>query len=245
MCTGHSFVVTGRHADAFCADGDTGLLGQFCRQFFLLGLLAHFHKAALLLLSDRLVHAISRLDVRDVESVKRFKRQIRRTHETFLRFTHRYWFHEVSTQDLRGELFRAWSRHLGTDRLYEEVREEIEDMSRYLDSDSPRRQANTVVRLTVVTTLGLIGTVATGLLGMNLIAAADEPWPVRVGYFVLTLLPAALLIWYTIVRSKVLADMLEALADDRLHVTQRLRAGAEAWTHRSASSSRAGALRRS
>ena len=41
-------------------------------------------------------------------------------------------------------------------------------MSDYLDSDALRRQANTVVRLTVVTIFGLIGTVVTGFLGMNL-----------------------------------------------------------------------------
>lgn len=162
------------------------------------------------------MEAISRLDVRDVESVKQFKRRIRRIHETFLRFTHRYWFHEVSTQDLRGELFRAWTGHLGTERLYAEVREEIEDMSNYLDSDSLRRQANTVVRLTVVTTLGLVGTVVTGLLGMNLIAAAEEPWLLKVLYFVLTLVATTLLILFTIVRSKSLAEFLETLADDRV-----------------------------
>ena len=48
------------------------------------------------------------------------------------------------------------------------------DMNEYLDSDSLRRQANTVLRLTVVTTFGLIGTVATGFLGMNLFAHAEE-----------------------------------------------------------------------
>ena len=52
-------------------------------------------------------------------------------------------------------------------------------MSDYLDSDSLRRQANTVVRLTVMTTFGLIGTVATGFLGMNLLAMADAPLMTR------------------------------------------------------------------
>jgi Mg2+ and Co2+ transporter CorA len=42
--------------------------------------------------------------------------------------------------------------------------------------DTLRRQANTVVRLTVVTTFGLIGTVVTGFLGMNLLALADAPF---------------------------------------------------------------------
>jgi len=56
-------------------------------------------------------------------------------------------------------------------------------MSHYLDSDSLRRQANTVIRLTVVTTFGLIGTVTTGFLGMNLIAAADQPPLEKLLYF--------------------------------------------------------------
>ena len=61
------------------------------------------------------------------------------------------------------------------DPLYAEVKERIADMNSYLDADSLRRQANTVVRLTVVTIFGLIGTVTTGFLGMNLLAEADAP----------------------------------------------------------------------
>ena len=36
--------------------------------------------------------------IRNDESVRVFKRRIRANFETFLRFTHRYWFHEVSEQ---------------------------------------------------------------------------------------------------------------------------------------------------
>ena len=43
------------------------------------------------------------------------------------------------------------SNYLGSDRLYDEIRQELGDMSDYLESDTLRRQANTVVRLTVVT----------------------------------------------------------------------------------------------
>ena len=45
--------------------------------------------------------------------------------------------------------------------LYEEVREEMMDMNGYLDSDALRRQANTILRLTVVTIVAMIGTIAT------------------------------------------------------------------------------------
>jgi hypothetical protein len=59
-------------------------------------LIAHFHKAALLMFSDRLAEAVNRLDVRDAAAVLKFRADTRLALETFLRFTHRYWFHEVS-----------------------------------------------------------------------------------------------------------------------------------------------------
>jgi hypothetical protein len=129
------------------------------------------------MLSDRLVTALNRLEIGNAESVKQFKRAIREILEVFLRFTHRYWFYEISDQAQARALFSMTREHLGTERLYTELREEIQDMSQYLDSDSLRRQANTVVRLTVVTTAGLIATITTGFLGMNLIDAAQAPCP--------------------------------------------------------------------
>ena len=61
------------------------------------------------------------------------------------------------------------------------------DMNEYLDSDSLRRQANTILRLTVVTIMAMIGTIATGFLGMNLIASADDPLVSRAVFFVVVL----------------------------------------------------------
>ena len=97
---------------------------------------------------------MNRLDVADNESVRYFKRAIRQAMEVFLRFTHRYWYHQISNQDLARSLFQRLRRHLELDVLYEEVRVETLDMHGYLDSDALRRQANTVLRLTVVTIMG-------------------------------------------------------------------------------------------
>ena len=119
------------------------------------------------MLSDRMVSALNKLTIDDPDSVRRFKRTIRQLLEIFLRFTHRYWFHEVSDQPQAKEIYRMTSSYLGTDPLYVEVRHEIEDMAQYLETDTLRRQANTVVRLTVVTVFGMIGTVVTGIFGMN------------------------------------------------------------------------------
>jgi Mg2+ and Co2+ transporter CorA len=195
-------------------------------------MIAHFQKAALLMVSDQLVHALERLEVGNPESVKRFKRAIRQRFEIFLRFTHRYWFHEISEQAAPKALFKMCADHLGLDPLYMEVKERIHDMDEYLNSDSLRRQANTVVRLTVVTILGLIGTVTTGFLGMNLIADADAPLLERVIFFAVILVATAWLTMYTVVKSKRLSDVLDALSDDRLSTKEKFGAIWEAWRDR-------------
>jgi Mg2+ and Co2+ transporter CorA len=192
-------------------------------------LIAHFQKAALLMFSDRLADALRRLEITRPESVRQFKRAIRSTFEAFLRFTHRYWFHEISEQAQVRALFQMCSRHLGLDPLYEEVKERIGDMNDYLDADSLRRQANTVVRLTVVTILGLIGTITTGFLGMNLIAEADAPMGRRLGIFAVVFIVTLLLTAYTINKSKGLSDFLDALSDDRMSFWNRVKIFVAIW----------------
>lgn len=229
LCCGHAFVMVGPASATYATTTETGLLGQFRHELFLLGLIAHFHKAALLMLSDRLTVAISRFDTDDEQSVLAFRRSIRQSLETFLRFTQRYWFHEVSDQARARELFRMWSEHLGTDRLYAEVREEIQDMNSFLEADSVRRQTSTVVRLTVVTTFGLIGTIVTGFLGMNLIAAAEQPLAAKALYFVLVLIPTIALTLYTISKSARLSQFLELLSDERAPVSTKLGGLIDVW----------------
>jgi hypothetical protein len=216
LCCGHAFVVVGKASEPFFVDSETGLLGQFRHQYFLVNLIAHFQKAALMLFSEWLVAAISQLDTRDLDSVKVFKREIRRIMATFLRFTERYWFHEVSNQAQVRDLFRLLTGHLNSDRIYQDVSTSVKEMNHYLDSDSQRRQANTVVRLTVVTTLGLIATVATGFLGMNLFDETSNPAWVKLLIFLVVLIPSILLVNYAVAHSKILSDFLEALADPRL-----------------------------
>jgi Mg2+ and Co2+ transporter CorA len=164
-----------------------------------------------------------------VDSVRRFKREIRRVKEHFLRFTHRYWFDEVSDQPLAKDLYHACRRHLCTEHLYRELREEIDDMSQYLDSDSLRRQANTVLRLTVVTILGMIGSVTTGFLGMNLIAEADAGLGARLLYFVLVFVPTVALTLFTVAKSRRLSDFLDALTDEQMPLGRKLATLREVW----------------
>ena len=229
LCCGHALIVVGDARSEFYGCRDRGVLAQFRHQHFMLFLIVHFQKAALLMASDRLVEALKNLDVGDADSVRRFKRSIRASFEGFLRFTHRYWFHEVSEQAQVRALFRMAAGHLELDPLYREVKERITDMSGYLDADSLRRQANTVVRLTVVTILGLIGTVTTGFLGMNLLAEADAPIERKLWIFMVVFVLTTVLTFYTMARSKGLSDFLDALSDERLSVWQKTKALAAVW----------------
>ena len=229
LSCGHAFVMVGSALDTYFTGLEKGLLGQFRHQFFLLALIPHFHKAALLMLSDRLVTALNRLEIGNAESVKQFKRAIREILEVFLRFSHRYWFHEISDQAQARALFRMTREHLGTEALYTELREEIQDMSQYLDSDSLRRQANTVVRLTVVTTAGLVATITTGFLGINLIDAAHDELFDRILFFALVAIPSVMLTGFAVVKSKPLSDFLEALSDERLSHRDKLAAVLPVW----------------
>ena len=102
-------------------------------------------------------------------------------------------------------------------------------MNEYLDADSLRRQANTVVRLTVVTIFGLIGTVTTGFLGMNLLAEADASMPRRVAYFSVVFFAMTALTIYTMAKSKRLSDFLDALSDERLSAWQKFKSLGAVW----------------
>ncbi|MBX5463623.1 MAG: hypothetical protein IRZ28_21360 [Steroidobacteraceae bacterium] len=221
IVTGHTFSIIGRHDDHFFSGFATGMLGQFRHQYFLLFLIVHFHKAALVSMSDELAVAMNKLVVGETESVKQFKRTIRQMMEVFLRFTHRYWFNEVSNQALARSVYARLTKFLGNQELYAEVRSEVTDMNNYLDSDSARRQANTVLRLTVVTIMGLIGTVASGLLGMNIIDEAARPIGVRVVIFLVFVAATVVLTVMTVAQSKRLADVLDVLSDTRLRWTSK------------------------
>nr|WP_246264209.1 hypothetical protein [Aromatoleum toluvorans] len=229
LCSGHALVVVGDAHSAYFTSPEFGVRAQFGHQHFLLFLIAHFQKAALLMFSDRLVEALKRLEVSDPASVRRFKRTIRACFEGFLRFTHRYWFHEIAEQAQARTLFRMTAAHLELDPLYAEVKERIADMDDYLAADSLRRQANTVVRLTVVTVFGLIGSITTGFLGMNLLAEAEAPLTQRLAMFAVVGGTTAVLTLYTMAKSKRLSDFLDALSDERLSVWNKARALAAVW----------------
>ena len=232
MTAGYTLVALGESRDRFFVDGEGGLLGRFRHQHFLLFLIAHFQRAALRLFSDRSVAAVSKLDITDGKANRIFRRDTRHALENFLRFEHRYWFHEISNQAQSRDLFNLLQDHLNLDALYQEVREELQDMGNFLEVDAMRRQNDTMVRLTVVTTFGLIGTVTTGFLGMNLLAWAEQPVEWRIAAFMIVLVATTAMVAYAVIRSRRLSEFLDALADDDLTYWQKTKAFFRVWAPR-------------
>ncbi len=229
LCSGLSLVVVGNAHNEFYRCHTRGVLAQFRHQHYLLFLVAHFQKATLLMVSDQLAEALMAMDLQQPESIRRFKRRIRIAFVAFLSFTHRYWFHEVSEQAHVKALWKMCREHLEIEPLYAEVKERIGDMNGYLDADALRRQANTVVRLTVVTIFGLIGTVTTGFLGMNLFAESEASWLTKIVVFLLVFVPTIALTVYTMVKSKRLSDFLDVVSDERISAWNKIKSFIAVW----------------
>lgn len=233
LAGGNTLVVIGQANDRFFMDADHGVLARFRHQHFLMFLIAHFQKAAIRMFSDRLVGAVSRLDITDSKANRAFRRETREAHENFLRFSHRYWLQEISNQAQTRELFEMTRSQLKLESIYREVRDELYDMDRLLEEEAARRQNDTVVRLTVVTTFGLIGTVTTGFLGMNLFGFTEQQPAWKLAIFLTVFVPTMLLTLYTVMKSKRLSDFLDALADERRTWNSRIRALLRVWSGRS------------
>ncbi len=229
MAGGNTFIVVGRGEDDFFTDYYHGVLARFRHQHFLMYLIAHFQKAAIRMFSDRLVGAVSRLDVTSSKANRTFRRETRAAHENFLRFSHRYWLQEISNQAQTRELFDMTRRQLNLDSIYREVRDELYDMDRLLEEEAAKRQNDTVVRLTVVTTFGLIGTVTTGFLGMNLFSYAELGAGWKFLIFMLVFVPTTVLTLYTVMKSRRLSDFLDAMSDEGRSWLSRWRALMRVW----------------
>lgn len=229
LSTGNAFCVIGDAGSDYFTCKLRGVLSQFRHQYFLLFIILHFQKAALVMYSDRLIEALRLLDNSDPNSVRRFKRAIRMNYENFLGFTHRYWFQEVASQEQTRELFRMSANHLRLNDLYAEVKARTVEMSNFLEADDQYRQAQTVTRLTVVTIFGMIGTIVTGFLGMNLLAEAESPMDLKLYYFGLVTAATAIGIGYLMIKSKQLSDFLDALTNEKRPAREKWNAFLAIW----------------
>ncbi|GJE43344.1 hypothetical protein AEGHOMDF_2523 [Methylobacterium soli] len=210
-------------------DLERGLLGEFRHRYLQLFLIARFHKAALLMMSDRLAVSVNSLDITDRRSVGRFAQDMRLSMESFLRFNHRYWFHQASNQTQASEIFSLLTSKLGTERLYDDVKQSLGAMSSYLDSESLRRQSRFFLKLTVVTICFMVGAITATVLGMNVLDFAHATRLEKLVAVIIVFVGVLLLTAYTVVKSRRLAAFVDALSDERMPLRAKTRSFVEIW----------------
>ena len=227
-------VVVGDASSPFFTDRESGVLAQFRHRHFLLFLIPHFQKAALLMFASRLVNALKALEVGDPESVKQFKRAIRQNFEIFLRFTHRYWFHEVADQAQAKALYHLVNGHspcrptVPGGKGAHVRHERIPRQRQPAPPGQYRGQAHRGdgVRLDRHNHHWLLRHEHSlrGLLGTG-----DFAFVYKLLFFVGILAGTVLLLVLTMSRSKRLSDFLDMLSDDRLPVKAKFNAFWRVW----------------
>ena len=215
LSSGEAFTIIAAGNSPSLTDNERGLLGQFRHQYFMLFLIAHFHKASLLMIGDQLVAALKSLDPDKPQTVAAFREETLSLQESFLRFSQRYFFTEVSGRAHVRDLFRMIRKHLNIDGLFAEVRGELFDLVQYLDSNALRKQNTSMHRLTVVAVVGLVATIVTGFLVINLIAVADSPLLFKIKYFVVVTMIVTVLVALAVIYSRPLANFRERLSGEK------------------------------
>jgi hypothetical protein len=128
-----------------------------------------------------------------------------------------------------SDFFKRWSHQLGSDALYNEVREEARDINEYLDADRARKSTDNAMRLTVVSACGMVGTIVTGFLGMNLYSHAELPALHKILIFIAVFIPTTVLSLYTVILSRRIASFMEALSSEGLTWKEKFSTFRQIW----------------
>jgi hypothetical protein len=122
------------------------------RQYYQLAILILFQRAMLLKFSQDVKDLTKELQ--DIGHSSRISEstfeKADTLHGDFIRFTNRYWHEEVTPQEQGIEIYNEWLRLLDHDRLYEEVKGEIDDVANYLRTRIGRETEDSVKDLTLI-----------------------------------------------------------------------------------------------
>ncbi len=166
MICGYAYTYIGDARDkSFFVDKQEGAHAIFRHLHIKMGLIAIFQKASLLSAAWRL----SRLIDHDKKGMptRPNPKQLDIFYRYFMMFSQKYWFHEISPQEQACELFGMWRRELGTQALYDEVRQELQDIVQH-------EQTTENTSLAELAAIGLPIAFALSLLGMSDFGTVDK-----------------------------------------------------------------------
>jgi len=162
FCCGYNFTVMGKSDPEFFLDDKSGMLAHFRHHYLHLGIVAHLHRAVLLVFSDRLSEAMQQKnDITD------FNRRVQEIQKDLAEFMSGVWFFSVSSHMQGQDLFQAWSDHLGNRRLFEDVMQEVQTVGEILGTNLNETRNKATLWLTQVATIGVALGVFIGFWGMS------------------------------------------------------------------------------
>lgn len=148
------------------------------RHYFQMNLIVNLEKATLLSFSSQVSEAARRYD--NSSDVETFREEMRAINQSFLQFVHRFRFTGVTNQTQGVELFDMLRREADVNRLYDDVRAEIESANGYLFNRAQveaaresSRAADAANRLGHVAAAGVVAAMVAGLLGMNFLSQPE------------------------------------------------------------------------
>ncbi|MEI7701154.1 MAG: hypothetical protein WCK86_15250 [Planctomycetia bacterium] len=155
LCSASSFSGVGRWDErSFFNDPHAGALGHFRHHYFVLVLVALFHRASLLrykhALSENAVEWLNAEGNRREERFDQFREKTLLLQQQLLRFRAFYWISEVSNQTQGQELFALLRRHLNLQQLYQDVCVDIENASAVLRQEAENKRQHATWTLTLL-----------------------------------------------------------------------------------------------
>ncbi len=181
LCSGYHYMTVARAGGEYTAV----LADHFRRHYFHIGLLLHYHRAALLKFQDDMAEAVKLLPPGGAEEEivsPAFRREVTYIQMTFMKFRARAWFTEATGQLQGQELFVWWSTLLGTAALFRQVDESIQRLyaavAEYETRDlakSQERLAKSQEDLASAALMGLPAALALAALSV-LLAALSIKW---------------------------------------------------------------------
>lgn len=179
MNCGYAFSIVGDNRDEhFFTEGKNGAPAIFRHIHIDMGVIAHFQKAALLSMSQRLTEMVGRdADGRRIRLPER--EEVLRFYDRFVEFTQCYWFDEVSPQEQGRELFEMWRRHLRIQALYDEVRQELIDLVGYTELRATEAMNRKLTFIAIAGFLVAMLSLFAGIFGIN--KPEDFTWVTGIG----------------------------------------------------------------
>ncbi len=171
MNSGYAFCWLGDANDGnFFANPRDGAPVTFRHIYAPMAIIAHFQKAFLLTLANRLT------DLTPYENGKPVRinmKDFQRLKLDLIAFTQTYWFSEISPQEQGIELFEMWRKKLRLTIIHDDIRQQINDIVEYNNAEAASWTNKQITFLTKwAIFLAIIG-LAAGILGMNTFEIQD------------------------------------------------------------------------